>query len=307
MGYEEPGGVESVDVREAQPEDREALITMSLRAQPESQYIRGAVERWLADPRGRLLVATRTTDVVGMVHTQVVAPTEAWIEGLRVDPAVQRQGVGRVLLSQALVATRDLGAQVARTMVATENAAVHPLLARFGFATVAEVDRYAATTAPNAVPPGEEVTLSVPGPDRLDDLWEWLVQSTLTPLNGGLEMLGWRARALGEEALSQALAAGEVLMVEEWGTIQALALLPPANTLASALAPLADETLQVRYIDGLADGLGRLALGLRAYAGARGYSSVAFWLPTLLILHDAMDGAGYTPASPPMRIAIRAL
>lgn len=309
MANEDPGQAPSVEVRVARPEERDALVAVSLRAQPEGQYIRNAVERWLSDTRGRLLVALRDGEIVGTVHTQGVGSAEAWIEGLRVDPAAQRQGIGRVLLSRALVAARELGAETARTMVAVENAAVHPLVARFGFQTVAGIDRYVAPAVSGELPGGESVSLSAPGVERLDELWEWLVQSTLTPLNGGLEMLGWRARALSEEALTQALVAGAVLTVEEWGTVQALALLPDASVagLAPTEGALGGVTLQVRYIDGLADGLGRLALGLRAYAEARRFASVALWLPTLLILRDAMDGAGYVPGSEPMEIAVRGL
>jgi hypothetical protein len=52
-------------------------------------------------------------------------------------------------------------------------------------------------------------------------------------------------------------------------------------------------TLQVRYIDGAASSIGTLALALREIAHMRDLTRVELWLPDLLILRDAMSGAGY--------------
>lgn len=287
---------QEIEVRAALPADREVLNDLGYGTAEGGRVVGNEFDRWLSDYQGRLMVATHGAEIVGMVRVSLVAEGEGWIEGLSVAPALQRQGIGRVLLSRGLVAARELGAQVARAMASTENSASQGLLARFGFTTVAEVTRYLGLGHHDAAPS----ILTIPGTQDLDRLWEWLVQSTLTPLNGGLEMIGWRARALGEEALVEALAAGNVVTVEEWGVIQALAVLPPSPSLSKA-------AMQVRYIDGLADGVGRLALALRAVVGSRNYASVALWLPSLLILRDAMDGAGCTPASAPMAILARDL
>ena len=127
-----------------------------------------------------------------------------------------------------------------------------------------------------------------PGSDDFERIWEWLVQSNLAPLTGGLEYADWQARALTEPLLRGYLAAGQVRLIEVWGAIQALAVAVPT-------APEWDRTptLAVRYMDGLADAIGRLALSLRAEAAATAYARVELWLPDLLILRDAMAGAGY--------------
>src|SRR5262249_4346963 len=78
------------------------------------------------------------------------------------------------------------------------------------------------------------------------------------------------------------LAAGSVWALEGWDTFQALAIAVPL--------PADDERaarLEVRYADGMAEGLGRLALALRTVADAQGCKAVELWLPNLLILHDA--------------------
>jgi hypothetical protein len=131
--------------------------------------------------------------------------------------------------------------------------------------------------------------LSTPGVTAFERVWAWLEQSTLSPFNGGLEFLGWAARGLTEPALREYLAAGNVWLLEEWDTIQALAV-------AVTGEPRHDgrRRLDVRYIDGLSEAIGRLALALRQPAREHGATSVQLWLPDLLILVDAMNAAGYT-------------
>jgi hypothetical protein len=127
-----------------------------------------------------------------------------------------------------------------------------------------------------------------PGPEAFDDIWAWLEQSNLSPFNGGLEFEGWSARELTEPLLRAYLAAGEVWLLEEHGALLALAV--TRDTPATEREP---AWLQVRYIDGLAESIGRLTLTLRAVAGERGLAEADLWLPDLLILQDAMNGAGY--------------
>ena len=79
-------------------------------------------------------------------------------------------------------------------------------------------------------------------------------------------------------------------LIEEWETIAALAILA-----APALTPEPEEArvLEVTYLSGSSEGIGRLALALRSAAYERNLAEVKLWLPDLLILRDAMDGAGY--------------
>jgi hypothetical protein len=93
-----------------------------------------------------------------------------------------------------------------------------------------------------------------------------------------------------------------VRLIEEWDAMQALAIpVPTAPEWEST------PTLAVRYIDGLADAIGRLALSLRAEAAATAYARLELWLPDLLILRDAMAGAGYESDDEVMLVFAREL
>ncbi len=205
----------------------------------------------------------------------------------------RRQGVGRVLTSRGLVAARERGAGVARLFTTWDNVAAQAMFGAFGFTRIAQVTYYEAAAedavqagATSGSGPGQ--WLVSPGADVFERMWGWLEQSNLAPFNGGLEFLGWAARALTEPRLRAYLAAGEVLTLEEWDTIQALAIVRDQDD-----APGEPSRLEVCYLDGMADGIGRLALALRAIAAQRGLATIQLFLPDLLILRDAMDGAGY--------------
>jgi len=270
-------------------------------------------DTWLADERGALLVAVLDGRPVGVVDVRLMSADTGWLEGLRVDPTCRGRGIGRTLLSRALAAADERGVAIVRQFVAPDDAICLKLLRRFGFAHIAEVERYEGLALVEDEPgPGmgfeaeaeqvedqadelEEMDepggrrLTLAGEEDLGRIQEWLEHSNLAPFNDGFEFLSDGARKLVEPALRKYLRAGQVWLLEEWETIQALAV-----ALAEEVADGTPADLEVRYLDGASEGIGRLALVLREVAAERGLARVALWLPDLLILRDAMDGAGYT-------------
>ena len=308
---------EAVVVRQAQPEDREAVLAFCRHTWADGDYIEDVWDIWLAQVTGALLVAVTGGRPVGLIHLAMLSAQDAWLEGIRVDPRTRRQGIGRVLTSQALILARQQGVKVARLFTSSENVASQELVTkRFGFQRVAEVVRYLGAALPAGTNTDADALLETdasvlessepetgaepsPGPRLLlagaEDhtrLGEWLKHSNLAPLNGGLQFGGWSAWALHEQDLQDYLVRGEVWLLEEWETIQAIAIV--RDMVGEGGSP---GTLQVRYIDGAAGSVGTLALALRDIAQERYLAQVELWLPDLLILQDAMNGAGYIRGS----------
>ncbi len=322
----QPGELEVRDARDA---DRDAVLAFCERAWgDEGDYIAEVWDAWLADARDALLVGVVDGQPVALSHVRLIAPDEAWIEGVRVAPEAQRRGVGRVMVSRSLVRAREMGASVVRLFTHSTNDTSQRLFTSFGFSKVAELAGYVADalspdpeeaarqraprsaaeldptiaetsvdTARGALPPDAQLTTS--GLADFARLWAWLEQSNLTPFNGGLEIHYWAARGVSEPALREHLAAGEVITLDEWGATQALAIVTEERS--------DGPELEARYVDGLSDAIGRLALLLRGEAHRRGLARVWLWLPDLLILRDAMDGAGYSRGEEAMWVYARAL
>ncbi|HEU0028014.1 MAG TPA: GNAT family N-acetyltransferase [Ktedonobacterales bacterium] len=305
----------ALDVRDARTEDRDAVVAFCARTWgDDGDYISDVWDAWFADTAGAVLVGVENGMPVALSHVSMIATEEAWIEGLRVAPEARRQGIGRAMVSRSLVRAREMGASVARMFTSAANIASQRLFADFGFTRIAELAWYTADVLPTdpeeaahaarprtaaeletsiaettrdttvgALPTGAR--LRAPGPADFDRLWAWLEQSNLTPFNGGVEIHHWAGRGVTEPAVREYLAAGAIIELEEWGATQALAIVTEDH---------ADHPeLEVRYIDGLSDAIGRLALLLRSEAYQRELERVWLWLPDLLILRDAMNGAGY--------------
>lgn len=282
-----------IEIRPARAEDQDAVYAFTARTWgDDGDYIPYVWDHWLSDPNGAMLVAAQDGRAIGLIHVQLLSATEAWIEGIRTDPALRRHGIGRALTTRALAVARERGAQVARMFIDGDNIASQQMAEGFGFNRVAG---FAMFYAPAAGPdePAEVLpvgyTLRTPGAADLPRLWAFLQASNLVPLNGGLIVQAWRARSLTAGILEQRLAAGEVHTLEAWDAIQALAIVH-ANT-HNERGP----RLTVQYLDGAAEGIGRLALALRQFAAREGLAEVRAVLPDeVLILRDAMDGAGYS-------------
>jgi len=308
------GGGTEIEVRPAVAADREAVLAFGGEDHEAGAVTAKRWDAWLADERGALLVAVLDGRPVGVVDVRLMSADTGWLEGLRVDPACRGRGVGRALLSRALAAADERGVAIVRQFVAPNDTIGQKLLRRFGFAHIAEVERYEAPALveeetglgieaeveaePLEDQVGEPEEVEEPGGRRLtlageEDLWRvqgWLEHSNLAPFNDGFEFLADGAGKLVEPALRTYLRAGQVWLLEEWETIQALAVALEGEGASAG-------TLEVRYIDGSAEGISRLALVLREVAAERELASVALWLPHLLILRDAMDGAGFALTS----------
>jgi ribosomal protein S18 acetylase RimI-like enzyme len=275
--------LEEMLIRPAQPQDKEAVLAFCAHTWDWGDYIPQVWDVWLADSSGRLLVALLNDRPVALVHVQLVAPGECWLEGMRVDAAVRGQGIARRLSERALREAQQMGATVLRVATRSDNVAAQRVLEAGGFQQVGMYVHYAA--------PAERLRgASLPevaGPDDLSALVAFLDRSNIFPMTGGLLYADWgdRTRALTREVVQERLTGGQVFMLRQWDDLQAIAICGPQD---------ADEPLLlIEYIDGTTEGIGRLAYGLRALAAERGLEQVAITLPNVLMLRDVLEGTGY--------------
>jgi ribosomal protein S18 acetylase RimI-like enzyme len=295
---------ETIEARPAREDDREAVLAFCARTWDDGDYIQYVWEDWLRDASGALLVATLDGRPVGLAHLRMMSADEGWIEGVRVDPEARRRGVARVLISRTLVTAHERGATVARYFTSSDNIAAQQLFNRFGFVRAAEVLHFTADALGADQREGEEIALTRAAEEDAARIWDWLEGSNLAPLNGGLEIHEWAAQALTESRVREHLAAGRVWTLDELGALAALALVERVE--GESDNPDDPPNLTVWYCDGSADALGRMGVALRALATAQDLSRVELWLPDLLILRDAMDGAGFS-AHEPMWVYTREL
>src|SRR5258708_37361365 len=112
-----------IEIRPARSEDREAVLAFSSHTWDWGDYIEYVWDEWLHDPQGMLFVATSDGQPVGVGHRRMLTKTEAWVEGLRVDPGFRRQGVASPLYDAQLADARRRGATIARLITSSTNTA----------------------------------------------------------------------------------------------------------------------------------------------------------------------------------------
>lgn len=268
-------------IREARPEDRDGVFRFCQNTWEWGDYIPQVWDRWLAEPRGKLLVAILAGQPVALDHVVMVSPEEAWLEGLRVDPAHRRAGLATLMARRCLKEAKSLGAMVARFATSSLNTPIHTLAAHLGFSRVAALGLWRAEATP-----GKGAVPSRPGAQALAPLLSFLQGSAALAAMGGLYSSGWRFKSLSPDELKGSLKRGAVRQASVPGA-GALAIVEPGHP---------GEGLVVSYADGSPGVLTELALGLRAEAADLGLPLVSARLPDVPQVQEAFRKAGYEPA-----------
>ncbi len=124
-------------IRPAQPSDRAALEAIAAQIWEGNDYLPRVLDAWLNDPYDGFFVATLRDRVIGVSKVTRLEEEEWWLEGLRVDPAFQGYGFGRILHHFAVNHVRQHGRGVVRFATSSENSAVQRLARETGFSRVA--------------------------------------------------------------------------------------------------------------------------------------------------------------------------
>src|SRR5579864_1207376 len=99
-----------LEVRRAREEDREAVLAFCQQTWEWGDYIDRVWETWLNDEQGALLVALKEGQPVGVANIRMLNAQEAWMEGMRVDPAYRQQGIASALFDAQIAEARQRGA-----------------------------------------------------------------------------------------------------------------------------------------------------------------------------------------------------
>ena len=131
-------------VRRVRPEDTDSILSFATSTWHGWDYIPHAIPVWLEAADGAFLAGTvgepggidaegnplKVGEVVAITRVAVLSPTEAWLEGIRVDPKVRGMGVAADLQIAELHWVEAQQATVLRYATGASNEASHRLGAR---------------------------------------------------------------------------------------------------------------------------------------------------------------------------------
>lgn len=209
-------------IRSARPKDRAPILAIAAQIWEGHDYLPRVWERWLHDPAGPMVVAVLAGVPVAVAKTTLQSPTEAWLAGIRVDPAHRGRGIAKAVTAFQLRWLEARHIPIARFSTAGENEAIHYIAAEMGFQRVAAVDHWrreleagAAGVAVVGRQAGQRTQSGIPRLLTMDEepvAWELAKNSPLFRATQGLYGVGWTWRRFRRVDLQQHLARGEV-----WG------------------------------------------------------------------------------------------
>jgi ribosomal protein S18 acetylase RimI-like enzyme len=276
-----------LEVRPAREEDREQVLEFCRQTWDWGDYIADVWEDWLHDENGALLVATLDGKPVGIANLRMLNAEEAWMEGMRVDPAFRNRGVAGALFDGQLAEARRRGASTARLITESTNAAAIRLTERSGMRRVSAFAPYQA--GPLAAPAKrtyglEQPTLATAA--DIDEVIDYLNVSNIFPVVGGLYNQGFTARSITADLIAQKVEARQVYLLRRWQRLDGLVMCEPRERHE-------EKQLFAGYIDGTTESISLLAYALRAMLPQAGLEGVQANIPDLMMVRDAFTGAEY--------------
>jgi GNAT superfamily N-acetyltransferase len=108
-----PQGARASDLtfRAMRPEDREEVVAFTAQIWEGHDYLGHVFDKWVKDPDGYFAAMLRGDRVVGCGRLMPMDTRRGWLEGLRVDPALQGQGLGKQIALHVMRAGRERGFQ----------------------------------------------------------------------------------------------------------------------------------------------------------------------------------------------------
>jgi hypothetical protein len=202
-------------------------------------YVPQVWDAWLAATDGILLVACAAGAATGADGTSIaagqpvamsrlalLAPGEAWVEGIRVDPAVRGRDVATNLQVAELAWAAAHAVRVVRYTTGQDNEASHRLGARHGFLRQADRRSYGPrrdTGSDEAPPPDASALhrLDADAPAAEVARWWRLIADDATFVDGDrlYEPRGWAFQALDADRFAAHVRRGEVALARDGGAL----------------------------------------------------------------------------------------
>lgn len=277
-----------MEIRPAQAVDREAVFAFCKQTWDWGDYIERVWDEWLNDPQGQLIVAVDDGRPVGLAHLRMLTATDAWLEGLRVDPEYRGHGVGTALNLALQEEAMRRGATAVRLVTEADNTASLHIMPRVHMRQVGGFAPFKATplhTQPTRNDGSERTQLATV--DDLDDIIDYLNASNVFPSVGGLYYVDFTACVISDTLLEAHITAQHVHLLRRWDRLDGLAIV-------EARQDWRGSYLSVGYIDGMTiEAISLIAYDLRRRAAESGAGIISVYSPNLVLVRDGLAGIEY--------------
>lgn len=196
-----------VRLRPATTADKSPILEISKTVWAGHDYLPLVWDEWLADKKGRLIVATVKGQTVGVAHATLQTADVAWLEGVRVHEEFRGYGIAGQLNRALVEWAKKKHARVARLCTGSSNQASRKHLDKIGFPSLQNFQRLDATRPLRARPAG--VTTARASTMRL---WNWVSARPEFVENRAMYSDGWTWYPLTAKAFKKHMTNGNVLV-----------------------------------------------------------------------------------------------
>lgn len=186
----------ALTIRPTLPDDRQDIFDFCKFIWDGHDYIPYVFDEWLADPRGQMFSALYAGRAVGLTRVVRQAPAQWWLEGFRVDPRLQGQGIGSRLHRYAVAWWGEHGQGVLRLWTSAQRVKVHHLCERDGFIKTMERAPYNAPP----LPPADSTPLAPLAESEFAEATDFALRPEHAPRERGMLDVWWQS-AVPEEPL----------------------------------------------------------------------------------------------------------
>ena len=276
-----------LEVRRAEESDREAVLAFCSHTWEWGDYIADVWDEWLHAEHGALFVATMDGQPVGVANMRMLNANEAWLEGMRVDPAHRQHGIAHALFEAQIAEALRRHALTARLITESTNTASIRLIERNHLRRVnAFAPYHAAPLTENSKSQYGMETPTLATPADSNEIIDYLNVSNIFPAAGGLYNAGFTAYSITAALIEQKIAAQQIYLLRRWDRLDGLAIV-------EARERHGEKLLSIGYIDGTTESISLLAYELRKRLPEFGLESVHAEIPDLMMVRDAFTGAEY--------------
>jgi GNAT superfamily N-acetyltransferase len=127
-------------IRPATPQDNEPVTTLCRTIDPED-YLQKAWPLWMTRAHSVNLIAQAGNQIIGCIHGEIIAPGEAWAQGMRVHPEMWHSGIGTRLGTALQGMFRGLGIRAVFGTISIFNYPSLAMAAKLGWRTVSRISR----------------------------------------------------------------------------------------------------------------------------------------------------------------------
>jgi GNAT superfamily N-acetyltransferase len=266
--------------RPVRPADKPRVLDFTAHTwgdEEEGDYIKDVFDDWLADARGQFVAVELDGRAVAIGRLTDLGAGELWLEGLRVDPAYRKQGIGEALHNYCVDRAQRTGG-VLRYATGQDNVVSQMLGARTGFEHVSTCRWHTADASTEFAPP-----------DRLNDadrptLLAWLDSPHMRSARGLYQVL-WKWGTLSEARLAAHIEAGQTFGLRGETGLGAWSI---CSTYEGW------DTVQMNHLDGIdQQSMIDMARAMRRHAADAGKTKIEMMALDPSPLIDTLREAGY--------------